>query len=94
MVRHLISGASASTNEGEVYRSASLAKVPVLVEATASWRGDAARADEPLPITEDSIMDGGRRAKARAGERIPVSELLRLSVSVSDNFRRGCSCSG
>ena len=85
VVRHLVSGASASTNEGEVYRSASLAKVPVLVEAYRQLAAGTLRADEALPITEDSITDGAGVLQARAGERIPVSELLRLSVSVSDN---------
>ncbi|HEX2326062.1 MAG TPA: serine hydrolase [Chloroflexota bacterium] len=85
VVRHLISGASASTNEGEVYRSASLAKVPVLVEAYRQLAAGTLRADEALPITEDSITDGAGVLQARAGERVPVSELLRLSVSVSDN---------
>ncbi len=85
VVRHLVSGASASANESEVYRSASLAKVPVLVEAYRQLAAGTLRADEALPITEDSITDGAGVLQARAGERIPVSELLRLSVSVSDN---------
>jgi beta-lactamase class A len=84
-VRHLASGASASAHDGEVYRSASLAKVPVLVEVYRQLAAGTLRADELIPVTEDSITDGAGVLQARAGERLPVSELLRLSVSVSDN---------
>jgi beta-lactamase class A len=85
LVRQLSTGASAAYHDRDVFRSASVAKVPILVETYRQLAAGTLRADEQLLITEESITDGSGVLQARAGDRLTVAELLRLSVSVSDN---------
>jgi beta-lactamase class A len=85
VVRHLVSGATATYHDRDVFRSASLAKVPILVETFRQLAAGSMRPDETLLVTADSITDGAGVLQGRVGERISVAELLRLSVSVSDN---------
>ncbi len=84
-VRHLRTGASAGLREDMLFPSASLAKVPILVEVYRQLATGVLRQDETILITAGSITDGAGVLQARVGERLRVSELLRLSVSVSDN---------
>ena len=85
LVRQLSTGATAAYHDKDTFRSASVAKVPILVETYRQLAAGTLRADEQLQITEDSITDGSGVLQARAGDRLSVAELLRLSVSVSDN---------
>jgi beta-lactamase class A len=85
LVRQLSTGATAAYHDKDTFRSASVAKVPILVETYRQLAAGTLRADEQLQITEENITDGSGVLQARAGDRLSVAELLRLSVSVSDN---------
>jgi beta-lactamase class A len=85
VVRQLTTGASATYQDRDVFPSASLAKVPILVEAYRQLAAGTLRRDESILITADNISDGSGVLQARAGDRLTVAELLRLAVSVSDN---------
>jgi beta-lactamase class A len=85
VVRHLRTGASAAYHEHDIFRAASLAKLPILMEVYRRLTAGTLRLDDLLPITPESITDGAGVLQARAGEQIPISELLRLAVTVSDN---------
>ena len=85
VVRHLVTGASAGYHERDVFPSASLAKVPILLETYRRLNAGALRPSDLVTITPESIIDGAGVLQGRAGERLPVAELLRLAVRYSDN---------
>jgi beta-lactamase class A len=85
VVRHLRTGASAAVHQGDVFPSASLAKLPIQVETFRHLDAGTLRRDETILVTSEAVTDGAGVLQARTGERLPVSELLQLSVSVSDN---------
>jgi beta-lactamase class A len=85
VVRHLTSGAAATYHAGDVFPAASLAKVPILAEVHRRLAAGTLRESDLVTITADAITDGAGVLQARAGEQISVSELLTLSVTVSDN---------
>jgi beta-lactamase class A len=84
-VRHLRTGATASLRERDVFPAASLAKLPILVEAYRRLGAGTLRAGDLVAITPDSITDGAGVLQARVGEQVSVGELLQLVVTVSDN---------
>ncbi|MGH2367671.1 MAG: serine hydrolase, partial [Chloroflexota bacterium] len=85
VVRHLRTGASATYHERDLYPSASIAKLPILVETFRQLDAGTLRLDERVTITADAITGGAGVLQAREGEQLPISELLRLAVGVSDN---------
>lgn len=84
-VRHLRSGASAAHHEDDLFRAASLAKVPILIEVFRLLEAGTLRADESVTVTPDAITGGAGVLQASVGEQFSVSELLRLAVTISDN---------
>jgi beta-lactamase class A len=85
VVRNLRTGASAGYHERDVFPSASLAKVPILVETYRRLASGALHDTDFVPITSDAITDGAGVLQARTGEEISIAELVHLSISVSDN---------
>jgi beta-lactamase class A len=84
-IRHLRTGATAGYHEQEVYPAASLAKIPILVEVYRQLDAGMLQPSEVVTISPDLITDGAGVLQARAREQLPISELLRLTVAVSDN---------
>jgi beta-lactamase class A len=85
VVRNLRTGATATYHDHDLFRSASLAKVPILIETFRQLAAGRLRPDELLTVTADSITDGAGVLQGRVGDRLTVAELLNLAVSVSDN---------
>lgn len=85
VVRNLRTGATAAVRDHDLLPSASLAKVPILVEVFRRLEAGTLKRDDLLTITDDSITGGAGVLQARAGERLTVTDLLSLSVTVSDN---------
>lgn len=84
-VRNLRTGASAAVRERDVFPSASLAKVPILTEAYRRLAEGTLHNQDRITVTADAITDGAGVLQAREGDSLSVSDLLRLSVTVSDN---------
>lgn len=85
VIRNLGTGATASVHAQEVFPSASLAKLPILVEVYRRLDAGTLLPTDRVEITSEAITGGAGVLQARAGEEISVAELLRLSVTVSDN---------
>jgi beta-lactamase class A len=85
VVRNLLTGASATVADQEVFPAASLAKVPILYEVYRQLDAGKLRRDLLVTITADDITDGAGVLQAREGDRLTIDELLDLAVSVSDN---------
>src|SRR5262249_30616460 len=68
-----------------LFRSASLAKVPILIETFRQLAAGRLRPDELLTVTADSITDGAGVLQGRGGDRLAVAERLNLPVSVHDH---------
>jgi beta-lactamase class A len=85
VVRNLRTGASAAYHDRDVYPSASLAKVPILVEVYRRLDAGTLKPDDRVTITGDAITGGAGVLQAREGEQLSVAELLNLAVTVSDN---------
>lgn len=84
-VRNIRTGATAAYREDEVFPSASVAKLLILVEVYRRLDAGLLALDRTVTITADDITGGAGVLQAREGERITIGELLNLSVTVSDN---------
>jgi beta-lactamase class A len=82
----LRSGATASIDAQEAYPAASLFKLPILAEVLAQEAAGMLDPDATLEIRPDDWTDGSGVLQARVGDRLPVSELLRLMIQDSDNI--------
>lgn len=86
VVRDLQTGALAEINANRVFRSASLFKLPIMVEVLKQQRLKRISLDDELEIEPDQWTDGSGVLQARVGERLQVRELLRLMIQESDNI--------
>lgn len=85
-VRNLRTGATAALRADELFPTASMIKVPLLVKLHERVESGALRLEEEL-VFHDSLRyaETDLTAKLRDGERVPLSELAFLMIAVSDN---------
>ncbi len=86
VVRDLNGSSVAEVNGDRVFRSASLFKLPIMVEVLKQQRLKRLAPDDLLQITQDEWTDGSGVLQARVGDRLPVRELMRLMIQESDNI--------
>jgi len=79
-------GASASVDAAQSFPSASLFKLPLLVEVLAAEERGQLDADRRLEIRQEDWTDGSGVLQARVGDRLSVRELTRLMIQESDNI--------
>ena len=92
-------GERLSLNDDTVFHAASTMKIPVMIEVLRRSQQDAFGIDQPILIVNDfasladgsrfkldSVDDGDASLYRRLGERVPVSELVRLMITRSSNF--------
>ena len=95
----LQTGERLSLNDDSVFHAASTMKVPVMIEVLRRSQQGAFTLDQPILIVNDfaSLADGSRfkldaaddsdsSLYGRVGQRVPVSELMRLMITRSSNF--------
>jgi len=95
----LQTGERLSLNEDTVFHAASTMKIPVMIEVLRRAQAGAFGLDQPILIINDfaSLADGSRfkldsaddsdsSLYRRVGQRVPVSELVRLMITRSSNF--------
>lgn len=88
-----------SINEDTVFHAASTMKIPVMIEVLRRAQEGAFTLDQPILLvnkfasladgsqfTLDAGDDGDSSLYLRVGQRIPVSELMRLMITRSSNF--------
>ncbi len=85
VIRNLRTGAGAAYHDQEVMASASLAKVPILYEVYRQLAAGTLHLDDRLTVTADAITGGAGVLQGREGDQLTVAELLKLSVTISDN---------
>ena len=84
-VKSLNTGASAAVNDSRVYPSASLFKVPILVEVLRQADMGLFTLDTPVLLERKHWADGAGVLQSQIGKSFPVRELLQLMIGVSDN---------
>jgi beta-lactamase class A len=85
-VRHLPTGATASLRADELFPTASMIKVPLLVALFDQVERGRLRLDQELTFADSlRYADYDLTAKFREGETIPLSQLAFLMVALSDN---------
>jgi len=85
VIRNLRTGAGAAYHDQEVMASASLAKVPILYEVYRQLAAGTIHLDDRLTVTAEAITGGAGVLQGREGDQLSVAELLKLSVTISDN---------
>lgn len=84
-VKSLNTGASVAIQEDRVVPSASLFKVPILVEVLRQQSLGSLDMDTPVRLQQKHWSDGAGVLQAQIGKEFPVRELLELMIEVSDN---------
>jgi beta-lactamase class A len=82
----LQTGAMATVDATRAYPSASLFKLPVLLEVLAAEDAGQLDVDRQLEIRPEDWTDGSGVLQARVGESLSVRELTRLMIQNSDNI--------
>lgn len=84
--RNLATGASFGWREDERVRAASTIKLPVMAAVFAAVRKGEARWDELIELREqDKVSGSGVLRELSHGVRLPLRDLVRLMIVVSDN---------
>ncbi len=86
VVRDLNGSSTADVNGDRVFPSASLFKLPIMVEVLKQERLKRLNPDDLLQITPDEWTGGSGVLQARVGERLSIRELTRLMIQESDNI--------
>jgi len=84
-VRNLTTGAEASINPTRVFPSASLYKLPIMVETVRQIRLGRISPDQQLVVQRAHKVPGSGVLQSRIGDSVPVREVLRLLIAESDN---------
>lgn len=84
-VKSLNTGATATVNEDRVVPSASLFKVPILVEVLRQESLASFTMDTPVLIEQKHWANGAGVLQAQIGKKFPVRQLLDLMIGISDN---------
>lgn len=84
-VKDLNTGAAATMEEDRVLPSASLFKVPILVELLRQQSLGMVDMNAPIRLQQKHWSDGSGVLQAQIGKEFPVRELLDLMIQVSDN---------
>lgn len=84
-VKSLNTGASVALQDDRVVPSASLFKVPILVEVLRQQSLGSLDMDTPVRLQQKHWSDGAGVLQAQIGKEFPVRELLELMIEVSDN---------
>jgi beta-lactamase class A len=85
-IKDLRGGSLANVNADRSFSSASLFKLPILVEVLKQERLGRLNDDQQLEIEQRHWTDGSGVLQARVGDKLPVHELVRLMVAESDNI--------
>ena len=85
-VRNLTTGAEASINPNRTFASASLYKVPIMVETVRQIRLGRISPDQKFTVQKAHYVEGSGVLQGRIGNSIEVRELLRLLIAESDNI--------
>lgn len=84
--RNLTSGASVGHRENERVRTASTIKLPIMAAVFHKVRAGQARWDELIELREqDKVSGSGVLVELSAGLKLPLRDLVRLMIVVSDN---------
>ncbi len=84
--RNLATGAAFGWHEDERVRTASTIKLPIMAAVFAHVRAGKARWDEPIELREqDKVSGSGILHELSPGVRLPLRDLVRLMIVVSDN---------
>ncbi len=84
--RNLATGAAFGWREDERVRTASTIKLPIMAAVFAHVRAGKARWDEPIELREqDKVSGSGILHELSPGVRLPLRDLVRLMIVVSDN---------
>lgn len=84
--RNLGTGAAFGWREDERVRTASTIKLPIMAAVFAHVRAGKARWDEPIELREqDKVSGSGILHELSPGVRLPLRDLVRLMIVVSDN---------
>jgi beta-lactamase class A len=86
VVLDLERGGEASLAADRPFPSASLFKLPILVQVLAQEQLHRLDPDELLEVRPEDWTDGSGVLQARVGDRLSVSELTRLMIQESDNI--------
>lgn len=84
-VKSLNTGAATAIEGDRVYPTASLFKVPLLVEVLRQQSLGLFHMDTPVRLEQRHWADGAGVLQAEIGNQIPVQRLLELMIGVSDN---------
>ena len=84
-VKSLNTGAATAIDEDRVYPSASLFKVPILVELLRQQSLGLSDMNTPIKLQQKHWSDGAGVLQAQIGKEFPVHELADLMIQVSDN---------
>jgi len=85
-VKHLGTGESASLNGGELFPTASVFKVPVIVEFFRQLEaGEVALKDKKILMEADKVPGSGILKELSEGLELTYGDLLRLMMILSDN---------
>lgn len=84
-VKSLNTGASASIGEDRVFPTASLFKVPILVELLRQQGLGMHDMNTPVRLQPRHWADGAGVLQAQIGKELPVRELVDLMIEISDN---------
>jgi beta-lactamase class A len=85
-VTDLISGTTAHVDGAREFPSASLFKIPVMIEVIRQVRLGHISLDQRVHLTAAHRVQGSTVLTNRVGDRIEVRELLRLMIVESDNY--------
>lgn len=84
-VKNLDSGASAAENEDQIFPTASLFKVPILVELLRQQSLGMVDMNTPILLKQKYWADGSGVLQAQIGHTFTVQQLVNYMISVSDN---------
>jgi beta-lactamase class A len=82
----LHSGATAGVDAQRAYPSASLFKLPIMLQVLAEEDAGRLNPDRAVEIRPEDWTDGSGVLQARVGDQLPVRELTRLMIQDSDNI--------
>ncbi len=86
MVRYLHEGIDVGHAADDLFPTASVIKIPIMVEVYRQAAAGMLSLDEPLPVLKDEITDGsGLLQYLHAGLPLTVADALELMIAISDN---------
>jgi beta-lactamase class A len=85
-VLDLEGGGAAAIDADGVFPSASLFKLPILVEVLVQQKRHELDPEQSLEVRQEDWTDGSGVLQARVGDRLSVRELSRLMIQDSDNI--------